>query len=590
MKSYKQILSEVAQPKPADEINFKAKHEIEFMDHPASEEGQHTSGKTKAKRIADYKKGEDRKVYEDVEEENGMIRTQLSFIKYACDEIMEYVETGVDTEEWFQNKLARVHGDMTTLHAYMEGDKRKNGDITMDDMMDESVEIEEEEMTDAQMKRREEIVKGMKKNKEDMQKRYGDNWKAVMYATATKQAMKESINEAKNKELSALEKEYDKLQKIMDRVSEKGGNYKNTSAYKKSKEVYKKMQSILNEAKMTDDHWVIVKRNGNFYSGKSEIKKIVRASKNPPSQKVIERHGGDSAIRVGELRKKLKNMKDTGSLLNQLGEVKIYEKQLDKVNKDALKKDWEDRKDQDIDNDGDTDQEDIYLHKRRQAVTKAMKKESVELDEAVTAKNKKDAEKVIAYAKSNKGKGVATKSGDNSVIPNIQIVRYLESIGKVKNVTELPSGRGWSFELKESVELDEASQPTWNVSVRKAFSAGGVKVKKGDSVEVKARNTAEAIDKAMSKMGISKKDGMGVSGSNFDLKKLKENIELEEAVKTGNVKLNDGSRIKITKDEAEAINNLFDNLSSTGRKKMEKDMMKNKKEFDDVLQFAKEAM
>lgn len=516
MKSFKQILSEVAQPKPADEINFKAKHEIEFMDHPASEEGQHTSGKKKTKRIADYKKGEDMKVYEDAEEENGMIRTQLAFIKYACDEIREYVDTGIDTEEWFQNKLARVHGDMTTLHAYMEGDKRKDGDITMDDMMDEGAEIEEEDMTDAQMKRREEIVKGMKKNQADMKKRYGDNWKAVMYSTATKKAMEESLNEAKNKELSALEKEYEKLQKIMDRVSEKGGNYKNTSAYKKSKEVYKKMQSILNEAKMTDDHWVIVKRNGNFYSAKSEIKKIVRASENPPSQKVIERNGGDGAIRVGELRKKLKNKKDTGDLLNQLGEVKIYEKQLDKVDKDALKKDWEDRKDQDIDNDGDTDQEDIYLHKRRQAITKAI--------------------------------------------------------------------------AKESLELDEASQPTWNVSVRKAFNAGGVKVKKGDSVEVKARNTSEAIDKAMMKMGISKKDGMAIQGTNFDLKKLKESLELDEAVKAGNIKLNDGTRVKLSKEDAEAINNLFDNLSSTGRNKMEKDMMKNKKEFEGVLEFAKEAM
>jgi hypothetical protein len=64
MKSFKQLLSEVAQPKSEDELNFKDKHEIEMMDHPESEEHQHTSDKPKAKRLADYKTGEDMTVYE----------------------------------------------------------------------------------------------------------------------------------------------------------------------------------------------------------------------------------------------------------------------------------------------------------------------------------------------------------------------------------------------------------------------------------------------------------------------------------------------------------------------------------------------
>lgn len=49
------------------------------------------------------------------------------------------------------------------------------------------------EMSDAQMKKREEIVKSMKDKTADFKKRYGDNWKSVMYATATKQAMKEEV-------------------------------------------------------------------------------------------------------------------------------------------------------------------------------------------------------------------------------------------------------------------------------------------------------------------------------------------------------------------------------------------------------------
>mgnify|MGYP003336011102 CR=1 FL=1 len=52
--------------------------------------------------------------------------------------------------------------------------------------------VSEDEMTDAQMKRREEIVKSMKDKEDDFKDRYGDRWKEVMYATATKQAMSEA--------------------------------------------------------------------------------------------------------------------------------------------------------------------------------------------------------------------------------------------------------------------------------------------------------------------------------------------------------------------------------------------------------------
>jgi len=49
------------------------------------------------------------------------------------------------------------------------------------------------EMSDKQMKKREEIVKSMKKKSGDFKKRYGDRAKDVMYATATKMAMKEGF-------------------------------------------------------------------------------------------------------------------------------------------------------------------------------------------------------------------------------------------------------------------------------------------------------------------------------------------------------------------------------------------------------------
>ena len=56
------------------------------------------------------------------------------------------------------------------------------------------------------------------------------------------------------------------------------------------------------------------------------------------------------------------------------------EEGLDSVNPVAVKKKFKDRKDKDLDNDGDTDSSDEYLHKKRKAISKAMKKEHHEKD------------------------------------------------------------------------------------------------------------------------------------------------------------------------------------------------------------------
>ena len=68
----------------------------------------------------------------------------------------------------------------------------KNGKKEPIEIDPEIKEEAEGEMTDAQMKRREEIVKELKKKEDDFKERYGDKWKEVMYATATKMAMKEA--------------------------------------------------------------------------------------------------------------------------------------------------------------------------------------------------------------------------------------------------------------------------------------------------------------------------------------------------------------------------------------------------------------
>ena len=67
---------------------------------------------------------------------------------------------------------------------------------------------------------------------------------------------------------------------------------------------------------------------------------------------------------------------DIGHVLNRYYDI---DEALDPVDTSKVEPedDFEDREDKDIDNDGDTDDSDEYLHKKRQAISKAVKKEEV---------------------------------------------------------------------------------------------------------------------------------------------------------------------------------------------------------------------
>jgi hypothetical protein len=87
---------------------------------------------------------------------------------------------------------------------------------------DKTKETVKEEMTDAQMKKREEIVKSMKKDKAGFKDRYGDRAETVMYATATKMAMKEEAEELDEKSDQA--KQNKTMKNMMD--ASRGARFK----------------------------------------------------------------------------------------------------------------------------------------------------------------------------------------------------------------------------------------------------------------------------------------------------------------------------------------------------------------------------
>lgn len=99
-----------------------------------------------------------------------------------------------------------------------------------------------------------------------------------------------------------------------------GKEVPNCVPMEEAKKMVEEAEKALEEGKTTDDHWAIVKRNGSFYSGKSEIVKIMPPSKNGPSPKMVDKHGGDAAVRVGKLKKDLEGKRDTDKLMKKLNE------------------------------------------------------------------------------------------------------------------------------------------------------------------------------------------------------------------------------------------------------------------------------
>ena len=81
-----------------------------------------------------------------------------------------------------------------------------------------------------------------------------------------------------------------------------------------------------------------------------------------------------TAVEANSVNQRLSALyEDMGNILNRYYEI---DEALDKVDHDELDGDHDERDDKDIDNDGDVDDSDRFLHKKRQAISKAIKKQN----------------------------------------------------------------------------------------------------------------------------------------------------------------------------------------------------------------------
>ena len=97
-----------------------------------------------------------------------------------------------DSDKYLHKKRKAISKSMKKDDANSEDEYKDIGKSGKQTKVDTKPNLDEAEMSDAEMKKREEIVKSMKDKEQYFKDKYGDRWKDVMYATATKMAQKQA--------------------------------------------------------------------------------------------------------------------------------------------------------------------------------------------------------------------------------------------------------------------------------------------------------------------------------------------------------------------------------------------------------------
>jgi len=477
MLSFKD-LEEVLQPKAAGEKRFKDKHVVDTIDYPLNDAEINKGTKkspAKKKRIADSEEGKDAAVYEE------------NITKCKCE------TCGCEVCECKMNE-------------------------------------ENEKMTPAQEKKREEIVMAMKKDKEKLQSRYGESWKAVMYATATKQAMSESVD---------LD---EALPPHLAKYIGKDGDFTPEVKKRLGKDFMKRMQ-------------VPSKKKSNA--------KDVTPKGYGPNEELDE-----SAAGIAQLKKayepmrgkkiSLDNAKKLSAIMDKFADdkamlMKLVKADIPFVTQSAVTKL-------------------ITKHNMKGAEINKMRKEG--LDEKAPKMKTTDIMR-------DRGKKAGPQTyqvdidGSRATVTaaseKMAIQKAMTKLKINKKIKPLPKA---TVKVMEEVGLDEANPAKMSDDVLKSKLSQMEKSLKtrGDSPAIQFE--IKRLKKEMKKRGIQ------------------EEVELDEAFKINatNQKLNDGSMVKISKDDASALNGLYNSLNPANAKTMIKKVMQDKKSYGEILAFAKQAM
>jgi hypothetical protein len=282
--------------------------------------------------------------------EGEMAKTQLQTMIDAAEQLRGMLKDDENMPEWVQNKITKAVDYIDSARDYMKS-KGDDGKAPVGEEVEESLDEESD------------LEEG--------------TW-ALPETPKSKAALK------------ALMKKPIKLGKNGDDAS-------------------KKLYSLVGDDEVFDDLFVAGKKNPNG-DARDVVKKHAKRLGLKFEELELEEMEEIVEAVMEEDKEILAALDDNAISLDDVVRSIVFEKKLDKVDPKAVKKDFKDRKDKDIDNDGDVDDSDEYLHKRRQAVSKATKKESD--DENGDKEDNSDTDDNGVLKKKKKKDGEGNKGGE----------------------------------------------------------------------------------------------------------------------------------------------------------------------------------
>jgi hypothetical protein len=204
-------------------------------------------------------------------------------------------------------------------------------------------------------------------------------------------------------------------------------------------------------------------------------------------------------------------------LLNTVLAV-MNEKKLDSVDKDEVKKDFDDRDDKDIDNDGDSDSSDKFLHNKRKAITKAVAKEEKDEDKPYKKGGKPDDVKVDPKDEDEDKEGSCS-----------------ESTGIQKLVAH----------RKKLAEMDKHNRPQDKKNGEKATHKQGTSELSGDPLKFKKKINEEKVGDVLAQIKKAKGSQAKLKLANSARKLGATPKQLEAALSEGTSSKDDGTMLVV---------------------------------------------
>lgn len=652
MKTFRTLLSEVAQPLSADERRFKAKHRVELQDYPSDEESNYNMFKGgnlpfKEPRMAD-------RVYASDVYESSMVKKGTKVVY------------GVKINGKVKHKKAKV-------------EDIKNGKIYLDSS---AILYDQDQVTNGKIEGHHDFYIEAAFDAD-----LDDNKKIVVQGV---KGMKSRPFKKKFRNMAAYEKWID---------SDAAGDFEVQYVMNEEETTFKKIaEKYAKSTKKTDDGDGMdpvgkgdadIDNDGDVDNSDKYLHKRRKAiSKNMKKESSLEETQSNWRVEVPESGiATVKGATEDQALKRALRKLKISPS---------------------FHND--------YVHGKRRKNIKIVKEANIDLSEAAKiACLKCDEVSTAAAWKKNDGfcpkckvssQGVAENTIHEAKMENSEILaaaKKLAANGKNAKTKEFGQGlvdfyeknksftpdqvaglqnimKNASFQLaKESLELDEISKKTRQSYLKKASSeldkdwddtrkgkkglsnrkvnnrfkgmdranreesAGAFitkaaaakrkdkkKFSMGDDeypVTIKDKNAKKVLDEATSMDGdkIKVGDGVGfkdgyeqygkvtkISGSTvhvsvydsdtgdrneirMDARRLwvesmDESVNLSEAFKSGTLELKDGSKVKVSKEDAKLLNDMIKDLSPKNKREMQKVAMTDEAGFEEIVGFAREAL